>query len=180
MVNLCSIYTRNLVHHFKWHLQSRVPSRVPADRLVRISLQVFHVLRRQLEVENLRVFNDPRIGHGFGQGDISLNNQMMSIFSIIRLPQGGDSYLLQAPPDQDLGGSLAVLLCQALQAGFTHASSLDQRRVGLDDDVTLLQPPGDVLPRAPGVNLILPDGDLAADSAVDVCLQLFQVVDSIV
>lgn len=69
---------------------------------------------------------------------------------------------------------------QALQAGLTHASSLDQRRVGLDDDVTLLQPPSDVLPRAPGVDLVLTDGDLAADSAVDVRLQLLQVVDSIV
>lgn len=63
---------RDLVHHFSWHLQARVPSRVPADRLVRISLQVFHVLRRQLEVEDLRVLDDPRIGHRFGERDIPL------------------------------------------------------------------------------------------------------------
>lgn len=73
-----------------------------------------------------------------------------------------------------------MLLGQVLQHGLVHALGLDERRVGLDDDVALLEPLDDVLSGAPGVDLVLADIDLTADSAVDVRLELIQVLHAVV
>lgn len=55
-----------------------------------------------------------------------------------------------------------------------------QRRVCLDDDMTLLQPRRDVRVIESGVQLVLSDIDLADATALDVLLQFFEVVDSVV
>lgn len=73
-----------------------------------------------------------------------------------------------------------MLLGQVLQDRLVHARGLDERRVGLDDDVALSQPLDHVLSGAPGVNLVLANIDLTTDSTVDVRLELVQVLDAVV
>lgn len=69
-------------------------------------------------------------------------------------------------------------LNQRLQRRLIHAGGLDERRVGLDNDIALFQPRGNILPRAPRVDLILPDGNLAAAAVLNVLLQLVEMVDT--
>lgn len=89
-------------------------------------------------------------------------------------------YLLQAPSQKNLCRGLAVLLRQCLQYRLIHALGLHQRRVGLHHNIALLQPRGDVLAMAPRVNLVLADIDLAADAAVNVLLELIEMVNTVV
>lgn len=71
-----------------------------------------------------------------------------------------------------------MLLGQLLENRLLHASTLDKRRVRLDDNITLVQPLGDIITRAPRVNLILADGNLTTTSALDVLLQFLQLLDA--
>ena len=89
-------------------------------------------------------------------------------------------YLLQAPPEQDLSRSLAVLLHQVLQRRLIHAGGLDQRRVGLDHHVALPEPLAEVGSSAPRVQFILADGDLTAAALLDVVLEFLEVADAVV
>lgn len=61
-----------------------------------------------------------------------------------------------------------MLLRQRLEDWLIHTSCLDKRRVRLNDDIALLQPLGDILARAPRVNLVLTDGNLTTASTLDV------------
>lgn len=73
-----------------------------------------------------------------------------------------------------------MLLGQVLQDRLVHARGLDERRIGLDDDVALSQPLDHVLSGAPRVNLVLANIDLTTDSTVYVRLELVQVLDAVV
>lgn len=90
------------------------------------------------------------------------------------------TYLLQAPANENLSRGLVVFLSQVLQHRFLHSSSLYKRRVCLDDDIVLLKPLGDLLARAPGMDLVLANGDFAASAARDISLQLLKMLNAVV
>jgi hypothetical protein len=91
-----------------------------------------------------------------------------------------NTYLLQAPADQNLSLSLGVLLSKFLQNWLLHARRLHEGGVCLDNDVALLQPLRNIVTRAPRVNLILADSNLPTASTFDVLFQLLEVLDTIV
>lgn len=55
-----------------------------------------------------------------------------------------------------------------------------KRRVSFNNDPALVQPLGDIRMVQPGMQLVLADGDLAPAAALDILLQLFEVVDAVV
>lgn len=71
-----------------------------------------------------------------------------------------------------------MLLREGLQDRLLHAGRLYKGRVRLNKDIALTQPLGDILARTPGVDLVLADADLAAASALDIVLQLFEMLDA--
>lgn len=55
-----------------------------------------------------------------------------------------------------------------------------KRRIRLNHDPTTLQPLHDIRVVQPWMQFVLSDADLAAPAGLDVLLQLFKVVDSVV
>lgn len=96
-------------------------------------------------------------------------------------------YLLQAPPDQDLCRCLAVLLHQWLQARLTKAFTSHDGTIRLADDAALLTPFVDIRTGQPRMQFPLTDANLTAFALamlfielLDVCLQLLQMMNSVI
>lgn len=132
-----------------------------------MGLQTLHIFSSKLEVVYLRVLADPRGRYTLWEGDVAL---------------------LQAPSQQDLRLGFLVLVGQNFERCFAPSLSSHQRAVRFDGDVSAAAPIDDVVPRAPGVNLVLDDIDAAALSLattlalelLDVLFQLIKVVDTVV
>lgn len=94
----------------------------------------------------------------------------------------GDETVLQAPPDQQLGRSAAVLGPQFDYFWVFHAQSSSQRCVCFDDDVVLLAEAGDVLPGIEWVDFDLIDYRLhprfRSEQFVDLCAGQSEQVQS--
>lgn len=87
---------------------------------------------------------------------------------------------LQTPTNQNLSRALAILLPDILQRRLPKPLAMRERRISLDDDITLVQPLRDIGMVQPRVQFVLADGDLAAASAFDILLKLFEVMDTVV
>lgn len=81
LIYLC--YDSNYILSQEKPLQLGVVGRVPANRRVIVRRQTVHILLGQLEVEQLCVFDDTRLGDRLGKRDKSLSNTV-SISIIIR------------------------------------------------------------------------------------------------
>jgi len=113
----------------------------------------------------------------FGRGTYPFGTHV----SVARFIEGSwvsRPYLLQAPPNQDLSGRFVVLLSQVLQHRLVHPLGPDKGRICLDDNIALSKPLHDIVPGAPGVDLILANVDLTATTVVDVFLKFIEVVHS--
>jgi hypothetical protein len=89
------------------------------------------------------------------------------------------TYLLQAPADQDLCGSLAVLLDQGLKKWIIHLFGLHQWTIRLDNDIPLLEPVDNIGTSEPWMELVLPYINLASECLV-ILFQFVEVVHTIV
>lgn len=67
--------------------------------------------------------------------------------------------LLQPPTKQNLGGCLAILGSQRLEEGIVSARIANERRVGFEDNASLLAPVYYVWACEPGVELYLVDAE---------------------
>lgn len=97
-----------------------------------------------------------------------------------------ETYLLQAPPQQDLSRLLSILLHHLLHLRIIEPLTPHNRTICFENNISLLTPLHNVRSRQPRMKLPLPNTDFAAGTRLlaieflDMSLKLIKVINTII